>query len=256
MLLATTGAALAQDTPELTAVAATTSLPADPKLMTASAAEILAASENASIGERYRLHIINQSSDKTWTIAPGEGVSLVGQLTIAPNSWRDFIVRKMPQMTVSIEAAGTGQCPEDYEAIPYANGADRCASSSSPSRTTDTQSSKLSTEAEQIDFLSQYVILKSNVSETEFHIVYHDNSSGLVAGPSDWNIRAVMRVDDVAAWAEGKTQIDSADFSWAEPLLSDRLRPSSQPTFYVNGPTTIVIFEPEQIVFLRSTTFP
>jgi hypothetical protein len=183
-------------------------------------------------------------------------VSLAGQLTIAPNSWRDFIVRKMPQMTVSIGAAGTGQCPEDYDAIPYANGADRCASSSPPSRTTDTQSSKLSTEAEQIDFLSQYVILKSNVSEAEFHIVYHDNSSGRVPGPSDWNIRVVMRVDDVAAWAKGKTQIDSADFSWAEPLLSDRLRPSSQPTFYVNDSTTIVIFEPEQIVFFRSTTIP
>jgi hypothetical protein len=107
--------------------------------------------------------------------------------------------------------------------------------------------------------LGQYIILKSAVSETEFHIVYHDNSGGLVNGPSDWDIRVVMRVDDVAAWVDGKTAVDSVDFSWAETLetlLPNDLQPASQPHYYANGTTIIAIYEPEQIIFLHSTTTP
>lgn len=131
-----------------------------------------------------------------------------------------------------------------------------CSSTSTTDLSTDTQSSELATEAEQIEFLGQYVNLKSNVSETEFHIVYHDNSGGLGGGPSDWDIEVVMRVEDVAAWVDGKTRVDSADFSWAEAFLSEGLRPSSPPTYYTNQTTTIAIFEPEQIIFFRSTTIP
>jgi hypothetical protein len=65
-----------------------------------------------------------------------------------------------------------------------------------------------------------------------------------------------MGVEDVGAWADGKTRVDSADFSWADGLLTEGLRPSSQPTYYTNGATTIAVFEPEQIIFFRSTTIP
>ncbi len=123
-----------------------------------------------------------------------------------------------------------------------------------PSRTTDTHSRDLATEAEQLDFLAQYVTLKSAVSATEFHIVYHDNSNGLVPGPSDWDIRAVMRVDDVGAWVEGKEAVDSADLSWANDLLTNDLRPISDPTFYANATVELAVFAAEQIIFLRATT--
>ena len=92
-------------------------------------------------------------------------------------------------------------------------------------RTTNTQSSDLATEAERLDFLAQYVVLKSPVDAAEFHIVYHDNSGGFVPGPSDWDIRAVMHVTDVVAWTEGKTRVDLFDLSWADDLFSDTLRP-------------------------------
>jgi hypothetical protein len=131
-----------------------------------------------------------------------------------------------------------------------------CGDMSSTSLSTDTQSSELLTEAEQIEFLGRYVNLKSAVTETEFHIVYHDNSGGLVGGPSDWDIRAVMRVEDVGAWADGKTGVDSADFAWADGLLTEGLRPSSQPTYYTNQTTTIAVFEPEKIIYLHAITLP
>src|SRR5690606_2471586 len=100
------------------------------------------------------------------------------------------------------------------------------------------------------------VNLKSAVLQTEFHIIYHDNSGGLVPGPSDWDIQAVMLVEDTAPWKEGKTAIDTADFSWAGPFLTDELRPSSQPAYYANQAVTIAVFEPEQIIYFRSTTTP
>ena len=121
---------------------------------------------------------------------------------------------------------------------------------------TDTRSSDLPSEAVQIEFLGRYVALRSEVSETEFHIVYHDNSDGLVPGPSDWDIKAVMVVDDVAPWMEGKTAVETADFSWVDSMVTERLRPSSSPLFFSNGSTTIAVYEPENIVFFQSTTTP
>ena len=131
-----------------------------------------------------------------------------------------------------------------------------CSSRPSADLTTDTKSTELTTEGEKIEFLGRYVTFKSAVSQTVFHIIYYDNSGGLVPGPSDWDIRAVMRVEDVTGWIEGKTVVDSADFSWAEGLLTDELRPTSQPIYYTNQTTTIAVFEPEQIIYFRSTTTP
>lgn len=131
-----------------------------------------------------------------------------------------------------------------------------CNSVASPSLSTDTRSSELGTEGEQIAFLGRYVVLKSAVSETAFHIVYHDNSGGLVGGPSDWDIRAVMRVEDVGAWVDGKTRVETADFSWVEGVVTERLRPSGEAVYYSNGTTVIAVFEEERIVFFRSTTMP
>jgi hypothetical protein len=131
-----------------------------------------------------------------------------------------------------------------------------CGRGAAADLTTDTKSADLATEAEQIEFLARYVTLKSAVSQTEFHIIYHDNSGGLVPGPSDWDIRTVMLVEDTAPWIDGKTQIDSADFTWADSLLTDELRPSSPPIYYTNPTTTIAVFEPEQIIYFHSTTTP
>jgi hypothetical protein len=100
------------------------------------------------------------------------------------------------------------------------------------------------------------VDFKSAVRQTEFHIIYHDNSGGLVPGPSDWDIQAIMQVEDVAPWVDSKTEIDSADFAWADGLLTDELRPSSQPTYYTNQPTTNAVYETEQLIYLHSTTTP
>ncbi len=79
-------------------------------LNTASAADITAATQDASIRGAYRLRIINRSSNITWAIAAGTGVTLHGTMTIAPNAWRDFTVTLTAAGAVSLQSIGAGAC--------------------------------------------------------------------------------------------------------------------------------------------------
>ena len=84
-------------------------------LNTASADDIAAASRNASVKGPYRLRIINRSSDITWAVTAGTGLTLHGTMTIAPNAWRDFSVTLTTASAVSIESIGAGVCPSGVE---------------------------------------------------------------------------------------------------------------------------------------------
>src|SRR5690349_20784423 len=72
-------------------------------------------------------------------------------------------------------------------------------------KSTDTRSNTINDQADKIAFLEQYLSLSSPIQATEFHIVYHDNESGLIPGPSDWDMQVVMLVEqgDLARWSEG-----------------------------------------------------
>ena len=102
-------------------------------------------------------------------------------------------------------------------------------------RTTDTWSSSFDNQEERLSFLYQYLSVPSNISlgrpldihDAEYHIVYHDNSTGLVPGPSDWDIRVALRIDpeEISIWTEGFEKIDSRkiDISWWDGLMSDNV---------------------------------
>lgn len=128
------------------------------------------------------------------------------------------------------------------------------AQSPSANRTTDTSSTDLATDAEKVAFLEQYVHFYSAVDKAEFRVIFHDNSTGRVPGPSDWDIQAVMHVADTAAWVKDKVQRDPFDLAWAEPLYREDLRPSSEPQFYESAASRLAIFGPEQIVLFYATT--
>ncbi len=84
-------------------------------LNTTTATDIAAATQNASIRGAYRLRIINVSSNMTWTIAGGTGVTVHGTTTIAPNAWRDFSVTLTTPSAVSIQSIGAGVCASGLE---------------------------------------------------------------------------------------------------------------------------------------------
>lgn len=132
--------------------------------------------------------------------------------------------------------------------------------SAHPSRTTDTRSVELPTEAARLEFLSRYLVFPSPVQDAAFHVVYHDNSGGMVPGPSDGDIRAALKVRpaDVPEWTAGLVRRDGDDADhvpdWGEALLRDAgWRVRSRPAVYssANGATLVAVFAPDGIVLKR-----
>lgn len=76
---------------------------------TDTAANIIAQIPNAQVGQTYKLRIINSSSGAfAWTVAGGTNVTPSGTLTIAQNTWRDFVVTIATATTVTMQSVGTG----------------------------------------------------------------------------------------------------------------------------------------------------
>ena len=125
--------------------------------------------------------------------------------------------------------------------------------------TTDTRSSTFSDNRSKIAFLKKYLKMPSAIEEAEFHVVYQDNSGGLVPGPSDWDIQVVLRVklENVPLWTNGMTRVDLADLSWGYSLLpsAEQWAVKSKPVIYEQGRTVVAVFEPEGTIFKRVQKF-
>lgn len=73
------------------------------------AANLVAAIPGASPGQTYRLRIINSSSGAfAWTVLTNAGITLTGTMTIAQNTWREFVVTLTSLTAVAVQSVGTG----------------------------------------------------------------------------------------------------------------------------------------------------
>jgi hypothetical protein len=133
------------------------------------------------------------------------------------------------------------------------------------SLTTSTDSQSLPDQQQRVAFLARYVTPKSPVRDAEFIIHYQDNGGGLVPGPSDWDIRAVVQIEreHAAAWHEGWPACagqDAPDTSWAAPLLARHpqwLTPQSSPRCYRNprAPMSyLLLYVDDGIILYKSST--
>jgi hypothetical protein len=91
------------------------------------------------------------------------------------------------------------------------------------SRTTDTHSLAMTSVSEKVAFLNRYAKMPSTPLDVEFHIIYQDNAGGMVAGPSEWDIKfaVIVKDEEISKWTAGFQQFPDAesDFSWAEDIL-------------------------------------
>lgn len=72
-------------------------------------AAMLAAMQPATIGASFGLRIINRSSGAfAWTVTTNTGWTLNGTMSIAQNTWRDFVVTVTGSGTATLQAVGTG----------------------------------------------------------------------------------------------------------------------------------------------------
>ncbi len=127
-------------------------------------------------------------------------------------------------------------------------------------RTTDTHSRTLKSARARADFLCGYVLCPTRPLDAAFHIVFQDNSHGLLPGPSDGETNAVVKVspDDTELWARGCTaKASEARPEWAREVLKERPEwaPKSAPDTYDCGfGQTRVIHVKEGVVLVQVET--
>jgi hypothetical protein len=124
------------------------------------------------------------------------------------------------------------------------------------SLTTDTKSSQFATNEEKIAFLERYLNLPTKVEAAEYHIVYQDNSTGRVPGPSGWDMRVVVKVapEDIPLWLESSTETtEPFDLTWAYDLVKE-WQLKSVPKFFV-GNKRAAVFETEGVLVVWLSTF-
>ena len=125
------------------------------------------------------------------------------------------------------------------------------------SRTTNTHSHDLPDDAAKVRFLRRYVHPTCEIEAAEYHIWYQDNS-GFVSGPSDWEMKIVMKVpkEQLPLYTENLDRTVTADLSWGYALLpvAPRWGIQSHPVIYSRGSKIVAIFEAEGIVFEYNST--
>lgn len=78
-----------------------------PSLTLPLATDLIAAIPGWQTGQSYTLRVINRNSG-TATVVTNTGITTSGTLTLATNTWRDFVVTMASATTVTVTAAGTG----------------------------------------------------------------------------------------------------------------------------------------------------
>jgi hypothetical protein len=139
------------------------------------------------------------------------------------------------------------------------------------SLTTDTDSRSLPDKQQRLAFLARYLRFKSPIEDAEFIVRYQDNSKGMVPGPSDWDILAVLQVErQASAWHAGWVPCPTkslpgapqpeGDPAWAEPLLSRRAQWQtlrSSPRCYRNprrAASFLIVYEEDEVIVYRNTS--
>ena len=132
-----------------------------------------------------------------------------------------------------------------------------------PDLTTDTWSSTFDNKEDKLDFLEKYITLFSEVQDTEYHIIYHDNSGGMIPGPSDWDIRVALKIapEDIMLWTDGMKKLisDQIDLDWWGELNSEQFiwKERDRPEFWKRPDSNAyLVVYPENGVLLKiaSTT--
>ena len=133
----------------------------------------------------------------------------------------------------------------------------------SQDKTTDKWSVEFSDAEEKLNFLAEYLNMPSEIIDAEYHIVYHDNSQGLVPGPSDWDIRAALKInpDNIALWTEGfePASPEEIDFAWWEGISFAGISLDGAKAEYYrrdNSFVYLVVFAQEGIILKAMSTTP
>lgn len=92
-----------------TVLALTGTLGADANATLPTVAGMVAALPDAAAGQTFKLRVINESSaNHVWTVITNTGWTLTGTMTVAQNTWRDFVVTLTSLAAATLQSVGTG----------------------------------------------------------------------------------------------------------------------------------------------------
>ena len=131
------------------------------------------------------------------------------------------------------------------------------------SMNTNTTSTKFKLSIDKVGFLKKYLTLYSDILDTEYIIIYKDNSKGLIQGPSDWDMRVAMKVNkaSIDKWTRGLDKVEDKviDLNWWNkvPIDNENWKLSSKPEFYKKKGERVylVVYEQEGIILKMVTTY-
>jgi hypothetical protein len=128
-----------------------------------------------------------------------------------------------------------------------------CSESGPPS--TATTSSEFATLEEKVAFLNQYVSFDRSYEQLDFSVTYHNNSGGMVPGPSDWDIRIVARVPsaELGNWSSELKKIQSPEIEWVEGIHT-AIDYSGVSDWYFGRGATVGIDETRSVILYRNAT--
>jgi len=121
---------------------------------------------------------------------------------------------------------------------------------------TETNSAGFATLAERTNFLQQYVTFKRSYESLDFHIAFHNNSGGMVPGPSDWDVRLIAKVPaaELQSWVPAGANISKApDTSWLQSVPTT-LNLSGVTEWYTDDSRMVGLDRANQIVVYRASS--
>lgn len=120
--------------------------------------------------------------------------------------------------------------------------------------TTDTSSDTFITLAEKIAFLEKYIVFRHSYQQLNYRIIYHNNSSGWVPGPSTWSITIIAQVpvDELPEWTMNLKSVSISDVGWLENLPGTIDR-TGVTEWFQSGGTVVGIDRGKSVVVYRNT---
>ena len=124
--------------------------------------------------------------------------------------------------------------------------------------TTTTTSAAYATVAERTKVLNEYVTFRRTYETLDFDIMYQNNGSGTVPGPSDWDVRIVATVpaSELQAWVPSGVKASNApDIAWLKSVPTT-LDLSGVSEWYVDGKRIVGVDRAKRIIVYRSSSTP
>lgn len=75
--------------------------------------------ERATAGSQFRLRVINSATTQTITLTAGAGITLSGVMTIATNTWREFLLQVIASAVPSIQTGSTTNASAQVQLVGF-----------------------------------------------------------------------------------------------------------------------------------------